>query len=391
MNYRILYLLTNFILFFCLSSSAFAVDEENCLLCHKYSGLGRIDETGKKHLYYINENLYNQSVHGRIRCGECHTGIDKFPHGTIKKVDCATLCHLTEPSSGKPFSHAPMIEKYQLSVHGTMEQGKEKQHVEDLPTCTYCHENTIYHEDDDLYHRGGEVIREVMDRCLGCHANNAWTDTFFHHFIERLHQRRSSQRMVALCTSCHDNEERMARHGLKTVGTFRDTFHWQAIKFGDPNAPNCITCHAPVGYLAHDIMPKDDISSAINKKNLVRTCSNQGGGQLCHPNATPRFAQGEVHPIQFKAGLFDRAKESLTLKQSIDKEKTKPFQSLLESIVRVDIGERHPYQNIILVLVKYFYMLLIGILISSMIIHQILDYFATLREMRAGRHHHEQQ
>jgi hypothetical protein len=391
MKNRTIYLLSTIFILIGLSSLAFAVDEENCLLCHKYSGLGRIDKTGKKHLYYINEVLYNQSVHGRIRCGECHKDIEEFPHGQIKKVDCATVCHLTEPSSNKPFSHAPMIEKYGLSVHGTMEQGKVKKHVEDLPTCTYCHENTIYHEDDDLYHRGGEIIREVMDRCLGCHANKAWTDTFFHHFIERLHQRRSSQRMVALCTSCHDNEERMSRHGLKTVGTFRDTFHWQAIKFGDPNAPNCITCHAPVGYLAHDIMPKDDIRSAIYKKNLVRTCSNQGGGQLCHPNATPRFAQGEVHPIQFKAGLFDNKQETLTLKQSIDKEKTKPFQSLLEALVNVDIGERHPYQNIVLVLIKYFYMLLIGILISSMIIHQILDYFATRREMRAERQHYGQQ
>jgi hypothetical protein len=373
-----------------MASQANAVDEENCLLCHQYSGLGRIDESGKKHIYYINGDLYNHSVHGKIRCGECHAGIDKFPHGTVKKVDCATVCHLTEPSSLRPFSHAPMIEKYDLSVHGTMEQGKVKQHAEDLPTCTYCHQNTIYHENDDLYHRGGEIIREVMDRCLGCHSNNVWTDTFFHHFVERLYQRRSSQRMVELCSSCHEDEERMSRHGLKTVGTFRDTFHWQAMKFGDPNAPNCITCHAPVGYLSHEIMPKDNENSAIHKNNLVRSCAHQGGSQSCHPNATPRFAQGEVHPIQFKAGLFDKTQENLTLKHEIEKKKLKPFQSLLAAIVKLDIGERQSYQNIILVLIKYFYMILIGGLISGMVIHQVLDYFATRREMREGRHHHEQ-
>lgn len=374
----------------CLPAVLLAVDEENCLLCHKYSGLGRIDESGKKHLYYINGDLYNRSVHGKIRCGECHVGIDKFPHGSVKEVDCATLCHLTEPSTLKPFSHAPMIEKFELSVHGKTERGELKKHAEDFPSCTYCHQNTIYHGSVDLYHRGGEIIQEVMDRCLGCHSNNVWTDTFFHHFIERLYQRRSSQRMVELCSSCHEDEERMARHGLKTVGTFRDTFHWQALKFGDPNAPNCINCHAPVGYLSHEIMRKDDERSAIHKKNLVRTCSNLGGSQSCHPNATPRFAQGEVHPIQFKAGLFAQAQVKPTLQESIDKGKAKPFQSLLATLVKVDISEDQTYQNVVLVLIKYFYMFLIGALISSMIIHQILDYFATRREMRTRRHRHEQ-
>jgi hypothetical protein len=369
---------------------SWAVDEENCLLCHKYSGLGRIDESGNKHIYYINNDLYNRSVHGNIRCTECHAGIEKFPHGVVKKVDCANECHLIEPSTNKPFSHAPMIEKYELSVHGKTEQGKIKKHVEDLPTCIYCHENTIYHAVNDLYHRSGEIIREVMDRCLGCHSNNVWADTFFHHFIERLYQRRSSQRVVELCASCHDDEERMSRHGLKTVGTFRDTFHWQALKFGDPNAPNCINCHAPVGYLSHEIMRKEDERSAIHEKNLVRTCSNIGGAQSCHPNATSRFASGEVHPIQFKAGLFDTTQKKLNLQESIEKGRLKPFQSLLTALVTVDVGERQPYQNIVLVLIKYFYMCLIGFLISAMIIHQILDYFATRREIRAGRHYHEQ-
>ncbi|MDX1778792.1 MAG: hypothetical protein R3339_07915, partial [Thermodesulfobacteriota bacterium] len=69
-------------------------DVENCLMCHKYSGLGRIDESGKKHLYYINEKLYAQSVHGKIRCKECHTDIEEYPHTDAKQVDCSNTCHL---------------------------------------------------------------------------------------------------------------------------------------------------------------------------------------------------------------------------------------------------------------------------------------------------------
>ena len=365
-----------------MSSRAYAVDEENCLLCHRYSGLGRIDKEGKKHLYYVNESLYNQSVHAKVRCGECHTDIKGFPHGTIKKVDCAAVCHLVDPSNNKPFSHASMIEKYELSVHGKGPKDKPKQHTEDLPTCTYCHDNRIYQPVSKLASNERGMAQEILDRCMGCHTNTDWTSAFYYHFTERLHQRRSSKRMVELCTSCHEDETKMSRHKITIVSTFRDTFHWQAIKYGDPNAPNCITCHAPVGYFSHEIMPKSDTRSALYKDNLVRTCSNQGGVQMCHPDATPSFAQGKIHPLQFKAGIFDNQQDALSRKQEIEKGTFKPFQTLLSEMVRGDTGDQGKLQGMILVMIKYFYMILIGGLISSMIIHQILDYVATRRELR---------
>ena len=387
MRYRLLFLLSNLILVFLLSGQAFAVDEENCLLCHKYSGLGRIDEKGKKHLYYVNEKLYNQSVHGKIRCGECHLGIENFPHKNVKKVDCATACHLTDPATGRPFSHAGMIEKYEMSVHGKGTAENPKKHIEDLPTCTYCHDNRIYQPINKLAGREQGIAQEIFDRCIGCHTNNAWTEAFYYHFTERLHQRRSSKLMVELCTSCHEDEEKMARNNLKPVSTFRDTFHWQAIKYGDPNAPNCITCHAPVGYFSHEIMPKRDARSAIYKDNLVRTCSNQGGVQVCHPDATASFAQGTVHPSHFKAGFFEDQKDSLTIKREIEKGAFKPFRELLTQTLKPGTEKTISYQNIVLLLIKYFYMFLIGGLISCMIVHQVLDYFATRRELgRKGTH-----
>ena len=81
-----------------LASPLPAADVENCDLCHRYSGLGRIDESGGKHLFYVNQELYTHSAHGRVRCKGCHVDIAEFPHGDIKKVDCATECHLVEPS-----------------------------------------------------------------------------------------------------------------------------------------------------------------------------------------------------------------------------------------------------------------------------------------------------
>ena len=366
-----------------------AADVENCDLCHKYSGLGRIDESGKKHLYYVNDSLFQQSVHGKIRCKECHSEIEKYPHTNTKKVDCATVCHLIDPSTGENFSHATMIEKYEMSVHGSKDaEGNLKEHAEDLAACIYCHENRIYQPVSGLAQKDQGVAQEILDRCLGCHNEEQWARTFYNHFTHRLHQRRTSRRMVELCVSCHQDTERMARHGLTVTGTFHDTFHWQGIKYGDPNAPNCITCHAPVGYFSHQIMPKNDARSAIHRDNLVRTCANLDGLQTCHPSATPSFAQGKIHPAEFKIGVFEFKMKGLDRLRKITRGEMKPFQEVrAQQPAPEELTPLDYYQGLILQLIKYFYLMLIGGLISFMILHQILDYFATRREMKEGGMH----
>ena len=369
----------------CLSLPTMAADVENCVLCHKYSGLGRIDETGKKRLLYVNEESYTHSAHGRLRCKDCHVNIEKFPHVDLEKVDCATECHLVEPSVERKFSHAKMIEEYELSVHGKGPEDKPKEYAEDLPTCTYCHENRIL---EPIFLGGMEGIsQEILNRCLGCHEDEQWTRTYYSHLTHRLKQRRTSEKMVELCASCHEDEEKMKRHGIEATGTYRDTFHWQSIKYGDTNAPNCIDCHAPVGYLSHTIMPKNDPRSAIHKDNLVNTCSNPNGLQQCHPGATPAFAQGKIHPSGVKANLFDLKLASFEQQEKIKKGELKPFKSLLEQKAQEELTPLEYYQYLILRLIKYFYMLLIGGLISFMIFHQFLDFLATRREMKKGGTH----
>ena len=363
-----------------------AADVENCDLCHKYSGLGRIDESGIKRLFYVNQDRYGHSAHGRVRCKGCHVDIEAFPHGEVKNVDCATECHLMDPSVERKFSHARMIEEYNNSVHGRMADGKEKEHAEDLPTCTYCHENRIL----DPIHLGSQledISREILERCLGCHEDEAWTRTYFTHLTHRIKERRTSKDMVELCASCHEDEEKMKRHGLEATGTYRDTFHWKSIKYGDPNAPNCIDCHAPVGYFSHTIMPKENPRSAVYKGNLVRTCSNPNGLQECHPAATPAFAQGTIHPSGMKAAIFDLELATLEKQELIRKGELKPFASLLEEKAQEELTPMDYYQRLILRYIKYFYMLLIGGLIGFMLFHQFLDFLATRRDIK-GRGAH---
>ncbi|MEI6125862.1 MAG: hypothetical protein WCQ99_04835, partial [Pseudomonadota bacterium] len=73
----------------CLPSLSHARDPENCLFCHKYKRLQAYDYKGILHNYSVDAHLFQESVHGKLSCVECHSDIEKVPHGKIEKVDCA--------------------------------------------------------------------------------------------------------------------------------------------------------------------------------------------------------------------------------------------------------------------------------------------------------------
>ena len=103
-------------------SGPYAADIGNCLMCHKYPGLSRIDENGQFRLMYVNEDIFNNSVHAKVKCEGCHPDIQKIPHEPAKKVDCLTQCHIIEPSSEKKFSHKDVAESLAASVHAKVDK-----------------------------------------------------------------------------------------------------------------------------------------------------------------------------------------------------------------------------------------------------------------------------
>jgi len=124
-----------------LLKNARAADIGNCLLCHKYPGISRVDTEGKFRLFYVNEDIFNNSVHAKIKCEGCHTDIKKIPHEPAKKVDCLTQCHIVEPSSEQKFSHQDVSKFLSASVHGEFDTyGNPKNFPEDLPKCKDCHQ-----------------------------------------------------------------------------------------------------------------------------------------------------------------------------------------------------------------------------------------------------------
>lgn len=364
---KIVLLLVSFILLQ-FSSILFAEDTENCLMCHKYSGMGRYERAAdgrvKKRIFYINEDIFRNTVHGKLHCKACHIKVDKIPHTDVEKVDCSTNCHIKDPSSGGEFSHKRIVEAFSKSIHG-IEGTKNPKYSDDLPRCLYCHTNPIIRV-------GSENHLAFLNICTQCHEKREWAERFLKHQFYRMSKRRSSKDLVALCGSCHENRRIMDRHKLDVVVGFKDTFHGKAINYGDDEVANCLSCHAPrvLGFNPHNIVSKTDPSSSVNEANRVNTCRNIGGVNTCHPSATREFALGrkKIHP----SGLIPSYADDAVISSGGVKEgQTKRAEDIFHAKV--------------LYWINTVYKIAIGVIVGGMISHQTLDFIAVARERRRER------
>lgn len=274
--------------------AAAAADELNCVLCHKYRGLSRIDEAGDFRLYYINKGLFNKGPHKRVQCKDCHADIDKIPHDPAEKVDCTIQCHLTEPSGNEKFTHKPVAEVLAKSVHGTVDKGEEDvQYPEDYPYCTDCHDQPLYRPLSFFKGQAAGVSERGLSRCKTCHQTGDFAEDFYNHVTSRLQKMRVSSEIVKLCAKCHGDEEFQERHGLQgnVVASYWETFHGKAAYFGSDEAPDCIDCHVVYGENVHSIAGRASRASATHEANVSATCR----ASECHADAGEQIAGYQVH------------------------------------------------------------------------------------------------
>ncbi len=268
---------------------AMAADKENCLMCHKYRSLGRIDELGKKRNYNVDENVYSSTVHRNVPCRDCHTNIKKLPHEVVtEEVNCANQCHIKPPFAKENFSHKKIIEEYDKSVHGAKDEDTQAL-KEAKPYCKYCHLNPVFSEVSEE-----RVASSSLQRCLNCHEEKGVTQAY-KHITHRLRQKtsRSRQEIVELCSkNCHEDTELMkgfdvTRESLESVETYKRSIHGKAVALGSQETADCVSCHATSRI--HDIYKKDETISTVHKDNLKETC------RQCHEDVTDKFVQIDVH------------------------------------------------------------------------------------------------
>ncbi|MGV8018046.1 MAG: cytochrome c3 family protein [Ignavibacteria bacterium] len=190
-----------------------ARNSDECFACHEDKTL-TMDKNGKKVSIFVDPGLYKKSTHGGFDCKDCHEGYnpEELPHNPKKqKIDCKT-CH-------------DKVKPLDKSVH------KNKD-------CYACHNP---HYQKPIKESKGDNTAQ----CLNCHGNKNIKD-----FKTSIH----SQKNLG-CDACHKGGHEVQKIGKNEINTvcgkchgssqkdFNNSVHHTVLKGGNPNAPNCVTCH----------------------------------------------------------------------------------------------------------------------------------------------------
>ena len=208
--------------------------ESVCLTCHGDKGLAKTDEEGKEISLYVDQSLFEASIHGGFNCGDCHLNVKSELHAeTPKPVDCG-ICH------------QDVVEIYSKSFHGE----KYLEGVKDAPWCRDCH--------------GTHDIKSTSDP-------------------QSINYRLNIPKM---CAVCHQNPEIVKRYNIPVKEPYllyNKSVHGMAIEKGEMGAAICTDCHGD-----HSLQPSGDSTSLIYKYNVPKTC-----GQ-CHGDVTEVYEKS-VH------------------------------------------------------------------------------------------------
>jgi len=179
--------------------------------------------------------------------------------------------------SGKSITIDPA--KHAASVHSILGCTDCHTTIKDYPhpakvpqvKCATCHSDESSHVPNSVHVVLGDGA------CQSCHGD--------HHEVAP-----AAQLAPAKCAQCHADE----------VKEFRQSIHGQAAAAGDPDAPNCMSCHGPV----HQIQMSSDATSTVAKKNLPDTCASCHSSQQFLSRHKIPFA----HPVElYKQSVHGRA------------------------------------------------------------------------------------
>jgi predicted CXXCH cytochrome family protein len=313
--------------------------QTDCLSCHGDQTM----QDANGHSIAVDGKIFSASMHGTMKCNDCHADIKEYPHPDhIAPVECKT-CHADEAAALTGSVHSSAKDHPCTSCHGDAHaifpktDSRSNVYPLNVPrTCGTCHGTegmakkhglpSVYPLYIDSIH-GFALSKEgllVAANCQSCHGShhilshtNPLSPTYkanipktcgnCHARINDDYQSGAHGHAVAhgnmkapVCTDCHTahailqpTEAAFRMQSTPICGschtdklsTYRDTFHSQLGSLGGyVETARCWDCHG-----AHEILPASDPRSPVNKANLVKTCGR------CHAGANESFVQYEPH------------------------------------------------------------------------------------------------
>jgi len=279
---------------------AAAADPENCLSCHRYRGLARVEDDATIRLYYVNPEYYDKALgpHARLRCTDCHESseVSVIPHTTVSPVDCTRICHLTpETKTEIVFAHDRVADMLTGSVHdeAVLDASNEALGSPLAPgqaRCLLCH-------DEPTFRRGSHTWAEQeapIARCNVCHGEELPIDTryYYWHVHARSRPARSRESLVRVCALCHSNPAILDQAQLPdTTASYLASFHGKAMLLGSTSTAACLDCHTGPMQNVHMMESAEQPGSPTNPQQLANTCRGPG----CHPTAGHAVGSAAVH------------------------------------------------------------------------------------------------
>jgi len=311
----------------------------DCLACHADASM----QDGSGHSISVDGHKFGASLHGSLKCVDCHTSIKEYPHPEqITAVKCES-CHTDQAEGLAGSVHSVKAEHPCTSCHGDAHSIFPKNdprsavYALNVPrTCGACHGNdamakkhglpNVYPLYMDSIHgfalgKEGLLVAANCQSCHGSHhilshkdpqsptykANIPKTCGTCHAGITANYMGGVHGKAVArgnlkapVCTDCHTAHAilqpteaafRMQSTPIcgschkEKLSTYHDTFHSQLGSLGGyVETARCWDCHG-----AHDVLPASDPRSPIAKANLVTTCGK------CHAGANASFVNYQPH------------------------------------------------------------------------------------------------
>ena len=273
-------------------------DAATCLECHGDAALTMTSSTGATISLHVDGARFGQSVHAKLACADCHTGMTEIPHPTrtfrtARDVTAAYAeqcrrCHFANYTKTLDSVHQKSVARGDkmaplcVDCHGAHDIQKTgaQPRTSISQTCARCHEGVATAYANSVHGRAlNTPASGDVPACIDCHRA---------HDIAGPHQTDWQLHTVDLCGSCHANEALMKKYGLSTavLKTYLNDFHGKtaALRSSHGAAPNgpvvarCTDCHG-----VHDIQESSRPDSPVIKANLVKTC------RKCHADANENF------------------------------------------------------------------------------------------------------